>query len=712
MKKFFTWFFKNFEKIYITSLFVISCAIVIFLFPGEGKFRYEFQKGQPWLHEDLIAPFNFAVLKMEEELALEQEEVKQNFTPYFILKQEIGKKQIDSFQKSFENNWNYWKTRYDSLKSLRLVTDTIVYENDSVEKYFSITLTLLKNIYDKGIIEFHDDIVYNNKTPEAIQKIDKNISKEIGFNSVFTLKSAYTYIIQNLGNHDKSEETNHNLEFIKNLKISNFLEPTLFYDKETSEKVRKDLVESISLTKGMVQEGERVISRGEMIDNDKFRALESLKKEYMLSLNVTANRSIMFAGRFLLVLFAFISTYIFLFQHRPDFLKSRRKSFFILLLMVVSIVIAKIVYQTNILNIYIVPFAILPILIKTFFDSRLALYVHLITIILAAFFAPNSFEFVFIHLMAGVVAMLALRKIQKRGQFFSATGLTMLSYFILFFAVSINQEGDIIHIDWMNFIWFAGNGVLLFLSFPLVYAFEKTFKFTSDMTLMELSDTNQELLRKLAEKAPGTFQHSLQVANLSEAVIRHIGGNTLLMRTGALYHDIGKLSKPEYFTENQISGMNPHDKLSYLESAGIIIGHVTTGLEMAKKAKLPAPIIDFIQTHHGTTKVQYFYRLYKKENEDAEEQVQKFTYPGPKPFSKETAVLMMADSIEAASRSLKEYSYETIEKLVDGIINYQVNEGQFDNANITFKDITEAKRILKSKLQNIYHARIAYPKEE
>lgn len=712
MKKFFTWFFKNFEKIYITSLFVISCAIVIFLFPGEGKFRYEFQKGQPWLHEDLIAPFNFAVLKMEEELALEQEEVKQNFTPYFILKQEIGKKQIDSFQKSFENNWNYWKTRYDSLKSLRFVTDTIVYENDSVEKYFSITLTLLKNIYDKGIIEFHDDIVYNNKTPEAIQKIDKNISKEIGFNSVFTLKSAYTYIIQNLGNHDKSEETNHNLEFIKNLKISNFLEPTLFYDKETSEKVRKDLVESISLTKGMVQEGERVISRGEMIDNDKFRALESLKKEYMLSLNVTANRSIMFAGRFLLVLFAFISTYIFLFQHRPDFLKSRRKSFFILLLMVVSIVIAKIVYQTNILNIYIVPFAILPILIKTFFDSRLALYVHLITIILAAFFAPNSFEFVFIHLMAGVVAMLALRKIQKRGQFFSATGLTMLSYFILFFAVSINQEGDIIHIDWMNFIWFAGNGVLLFLSFPLVYAFEKTFKFTSDMTLMELSDTNQELLRKLAEKAPGTFQHSLQVANLSEAVIRHIGGNTLLMRTGALYHDIGKLSKPEYFTENQISGMNPHDKLSYLESAGIIIGHVTTGLEMAKKAKLPAPIIDFIQTHHGTTKVQYFYRLYKKENEDAEEQVQKFTYPGPKPFSKETAVLMMADSIEAASRSLKEYSYETIEKLVDGIINYQVNEGQFDNANITFKDITEAKRILKSKLQNIYHARIAYPKEE
>lgn len=712
MKKFFAWFFKNFEKIYITSLFVVSCAIVILLFPGEGKFRYEFQKGQPWLHEDLIAPFNFAVLKMEEELALEQEEVKANFTPYFVMKKEVGEKQLDNFKTSFENNWNLWKTKHDSLQSLGLAMDTIIYEQDSVQKYFLATLTMLKNIYKQGIIEFHDDIVYNNQTPDAIQVIEDNVAKEIGFSSVFTLKSAYTFLIQNLNKYNFNDGTNHNLEFLKNLKFSNFIEPTLFYDQETSEKVKKDLTESISLTKGMIQEGERVISRGEMIDTDKFRALESLKKEYLLSLNVTANRSIMFAGRFLLVLFAFISTYVFLFQHRPDFLKSRRKSFFILLLMVVSIVIAKFVYKINILNIYIVPFAILPILIKTFFDSRLALYIHLITIILAAFFAPNSFEFVFIHLMAGVVAMLSLRKIQKRGQFFSATALTMLSYFILFFAVSINQEGDIIHIEWINFAWFAGNGILLFLSFPLVYLFEKTFKFTSDMTLMELSDTNQDLLRKLAEKAPGTFQHSLQVANLSEAVVRKIGGNTLLMRTGALYHDIGKLSKPEYFTENQISGMNPHDKLDYLESAEIIIGHVTIGLEMAKKAKLPSPIIDFIQTHHGTTKVQYFYRLYKKENEDAEEQIEKFTYPGPKPFSKETAVLMMADSIEAASRSLKEYSYETIEKLVEGIINYQINEGQFDNANITFKDITDAKSILKSKLQNIYHARIAYPKEE
>lgn len=712
MKKLFNWFLDNFEKVYILSLFVISCALVTYLFPSEGKFRYEFQKGQPWLHEDLIAPFDFAITKMEDEITEEENEILQSFTPYFNKDNKIDKAQIKAFKNTFKQTWTEWKSDYDSLKRLNLANDVVVYNYDSVTKYYNITLKLFKSIYEHGILEYYEEIGTESLEPEAIQIMSNKVAKEVSYSSVFKLKSAYTYIVQSLNNYGYAEGINHNLEFIKTLQLNNYIAPTLFYDFETSEKVKNELIDAISLTKGMVQEGERIISKGEMIDLDKFRTLESLKKEYMSSINQTANRSLMFAGRLILVAFAFLMIYLFLARFRAYILKSRRKTLFILMLMIVSVIVGSIVYRINILSIYIVPFAILPILINTFFDSRLALFIHLITILLSAFFAPNSFEFVFIHLMAGTVAMMALKDIQKRGQFFSATGLTVLSYFLLYFGVSINQEGDFNHIEWINFAWFAGNGILLFLSFPLIYAFEKTFKFTSDITLMELSDTNQKLLRELAENAPGTFQHSMQVANLAEEVIRNIGGNPLLVRTGALYHDIGKLANPAYFTENQITGMNPHDQLSYVESAEMIISHVTIGLEMAKKAKLPSPIIDFIQTHHGTTKVQYFYRLYKKERPNIVIEDDKFTYPGPKPFSKETAVLMMADSLEAASRSLKEYSKQAIEDLVEGIINYQIKEEQFDNASINFAEISEAKKILKNKLQNIYHARIEYPKEE
>jgi cyclic-di-AMP phosphodiesterase PgpH len=712
MKKLLGWVVDHFERIYIAALFIISCAIVIYLFPGEGKFRYEFQKGQPWLHEDLIAPFDFAIYKMEDEIAKEKSEIFQNFAPYFKTDSKTGEKQIKDFEKSFERKWKTWKLEYDSLKRLNLAKSAVVYNNDSVRKYYNIAHQLLENIYNRGVLEFYEEIGYENHDPDAIQIVKNKVAEEVSYTSVFTLKSAYTFVVQSLNNFQFEGSINQNLEFIKSMQLNNYIVPTLFYDLETSEKVKNELVGAISLTKGMVQEGERIVSKGEMIDDDKYRTLESLKKEYLSSLDLTANRSLLFAGRFILVVFAFVIIFLFLYRFRPSILKSRSKTLFILMLMVIFIFTGHIVYQVNELSIYILPFAILPILINTFFDSRLALFVFIVTVLLSAFYAPNSFEFVFIHLMAGAVAMMALKNIQNRGQFFSATGITVVTYFLLYFGVSINQEGDFNQIKWIDFAWFAGNGILLFLSFPLVYAFEKTFKFVSDITLMELSDTNQKLLRELAENAPGTFQHSMQVANLAEEVIRNIGGNPLMVRTGALYHDIGKLSDPAYFTENQAAGMNPHNQLSYVESAAIIISHVTIGLEMAKKAKLPEPIIDFIQTHHGTTKVQYFYRMYKKENPDAEDIADQFTYPGPKPFSKETAVLMMADSIEAASRSLKEYSKQTIDELVEGIINYQIKEEQFDNATINFAEITQAKKILKNKLQNIYHARIEYPKEE
>ena len=711
MKNLINWIVANFEKIYIIFLFLIGYLITVFLFPGERKFRYEFQKGQLWLHEDLIAPFDFAIYKMDKEISEEKEEVFESFTPYFIKSDEIKKKQLNIFKTDFEKHWQKWKAEYDSLKQIKQYKNMAVYRSDSVKYYFNKTMSLLSNIYDRGVLEFDEKIGYKNKSPESVWVLTHRVAKETDYSNIFTLESAYNFLIQNLDLSNYKEGINYNLQFIKDCELNKFIEPNLFYDIETSSKVKDDLIENISTTRGMVREGERIVKKGEMVDTDKFRILESLKKEYLSSLEMSANHSLLFVGRFIIVLFAFAVLYLFLNRFREYVLNSRRKTLFILMLVVSSILITSIIHRFNILSIYLIPFIIVPILVNTFYESRLALFVHMITVFLTGFYAPNSFEFIFIQFFAGVIAIIGLKTIQKRGQFFSSAILTVFSYFLLYFGIAINREGNIHSIEWINYAWFAGNGVLILLSFPLIYVFEKTFKFVSDVTLMELSDTNQELLRNLAEKAPGTFQHSIQVANLSEEVIRSIGGNTLLVRTGALYHDIGKMHNPQYFTENQIHGKNPHDLNSYKESAAIIINHVSIGHEMAKKAKLPKPIIDFILTHHGTTKTQYFYRLYKKEHPDDKKAVIKFTYPGPKPFSKETAVLMMADSIEAASRSLKEYSLDLLDELVENIIDFQIEERQFENAPITFADISEAKRILKIKLHNIYHTRIEYPKE-
>ncbi len=712
MKKLISWFVDNFDKIYIASLFVISFLIVVYLFPGEGKFRYEFQKGQPWQHKDLIAPFDFAIYKMNDELAKEKEEVLQTFTPYFKLKKNKGKIKLKEFENEFSIKLSQLREQEDSLKKLNLSKPQKKLSSDSLLVYYEVVRSALQTVYKRGVLDQYEDLSNVNPDLEFITVVNNKVAEQRGYESCFKLKSAYKYIFDRFTKNSNKRYSNYYIEFIKSLQIENYIVPTLFYDYATSEKAKKELIAGISLTKGMVQEGERVISRGEMIDSDKFRVLESLKKEYINTLHTRTNIWLMLAGRIILVAMFFVILFVFFSKFELEIITSRKNIFFVLSLIVLFVFISHIIYNVGALSLYIIPYAMLPILINTFLDSRLALFSHILTVLLSAFYAPNGFEFVLIEIVAGIVAIMALKNIQKRGDFFGATGLTILSYFLLYFGISIIQEGNIESIEWINFAWFAGNGVLLFLSFPLIYFVEKTFKFLSDITLMELSDTNQNLLRNLAENAPGTFQHSMQVANLAEEVIRNIGGNPLLVRTGALYHDIGKLANYEYFTENQISGKNPHDELDYKKSAEIIINHRINGEEMAKKENLPEQIIDFIRTHHGTTKVQYFYRLYKKENPDAENIEAAFTYPGPKPFSKETAVLMMSDSIEAASRSLKEYSPETINNLVEGIINYQIKEEQFDNSNINFAEISKAKAIFKSKLQNIYHARIEYPKEE
>jgi hypothetical protein len=466
------------------------------------------------------------------------------------------------------------------------------------------------------------------------------------------------------------------------------------------------MVSSISLSRGMVQAGEKIITTGELVNGEKFNILESLRKEYEL----TTNNPALIVGQSIAALLGMLMIFLFLINFRRDILQHFLKTMFILSLIILFILIARVMIYWNVVSIFLIPFTLLPIIIRAFYDSRLALFIYNVTILIIGFFVPNSFEFIFLQMMAGMMAIFALANVRRRGQLFMAAIFIFMTYSLVYLGIAVVQEGSFETIRWKNFAWFGGNGLMILAAYPLIYIFEKLFGFLSDVTLMELADTNQKILRNLAEKAPGTFQHSMQVANLAEEVIFKIGGNSLLIRAGALYHDIGKMGLPYFFIENQGQGSNPHDEIEIEKSAEIITGHVQYGIEMARKNRIPEPVIDFIRTHHGNTKVQYFYKTFLKKFPEKTIDIQKFTYKGTPPFTKETAVLMMADAVEASARSLKVYTEQSINELVENIIQYQMAEKQFDNAAITLKEISEAKEIFKKKLKNIYHSRIEYPK--
>jgi putative nucleotidyltransferase with HDIG domain len=402
--------------------------------------------------------------------------------------------------------------------------------------------------------------------------------------------------------------------------------------------------------------------------------------------------------------------FLFFWLFRKDIFEDNHKMTFILLIVCLMVFMASLGIRFGIQSIYILPFCILPVMVRTFFDTRIAMFTHLTTCLIIGLHAPNPFEFVFIQLIGGIIAIFSILNLRKRAQLFFSVTIIFIAYSLSYFGISIIQEGKLSSIEWSNIAWFALSAGLTLFSYPLIYLFEKIFGFISDVSLMELSDINSPLLRELALRAPGTFQHSLQVANLAEEAIMAVGGSSLLVRTGALYHDIGKMEMPMYFIENQYTGVNPHDELSYEDSAKIITGHVNKGIEIAKKNNLPDSLIDFIRTHHGTTKAQYFYLSFLKNFPGEAIDEKSFQYPGPIPFSKETAVLMMADSVEAASRSLKKYEAEIIEELVEKVIDRQIEQDQFINADITFKNINTIKKIFKKKLLNMYHLRIEYPK--
>lgn len=700
--------------IFRVSLFIVTLVIVLIFFPRQGKFRYEFKKSSPWQHVDLIAPFDFSIFKTDMELQQERESILSNYKPYFRVNKSVESNQIQLFNLKYKLVWNAIEAEINTSNSW--TERRIQAEKDKVLEFFGQKLYF---IYYKGIIDvtgLEDNFMDNHN---SLMIIRDNVAVETDKTEIFTLKTAYEYLNQQWVEYIKQNTLQYaNANIFKQLTIDSYLLPNLNYDKETSDLEKNELINSISVTQGMVQKGERIILKGDIVDNQKYKILESLKRNYEAQMGVSSSFYLVIIGQALLVSFAFLMLFLFINQFRREILDDTRKTLFILFIITIFIIIISVLFKSEVLildstaiSIYAIPFAIVPILIKTFYDARLALFVHIITIFLAGFYAPNSYEFIFISFFAGLVAIFSLSNLYRRGKLFLTSFLIILAYSIIYLSLSIIQEASIENIDWKVFIGFGINGVLLLLSFPLTYVFEKAFGFLSDATLVELADTNQPLLRRLAEEAPGTFQHSMQVASLAEEAIFHIGGNPLLVRTGALYHDIGKMFNPSYFVENQTPDFNPHDKLEANDSAKIIIQHVYDGIHLAKKYKIPSQIIDFIRTHHGTTKVQYFYRTYKQKYPDKEIDVVRFTYPGPKPFSKETATLMMADSVEAAARSIKDVSGDALEELVENIINYQQIEEQFNEADITFKDISTIKALFKAKLKNIYHARIEYPKE-
>lgn len=707
------WIQTNVRQILTLGFFIAASLIVVYLLPREGKFMYEYQKGGFWKHEDLTAPFSFPVYKSTDQLQLERDSAIRNFRPIFNYSNEIAEQRILELSEDFTAHWVEY-----SLVNLR-VPSRDVYRNNKqyqvnrqMEQEYRIYLTaLIREIYRKGIIDLAPLEENGNVPYQEITLIRNNVAEKWSLSDLYTPRSAYAEMSSRF---NSSIPKNNNLPvrqydaFFREFELNNYLSINVIYDEQKSRNVRRNLINNISLTHGLIQEGQGIISRGEFISPDKYMMLESLRQEYERNLGFMA-RQLVIVGKFILVLVSFMVIYLFLKSFRKEVLESHVKVSFILLSMVLMILTASATLKFSVISIYLLPFTILPILLRTFFDSRLALFVHIMTVLLVGFFVPNGFEFVFLNVVAGMVAIISMTNVYRRSKFVVTSLYVILAYSLVYLGIALVQEGDISLIRYEYFRWFAGNGLLILISYPLIYLFEKTFGFISDATLMELSDSNQPLLRKLAELAPGTFQHSLQVANLAEDAVFHVGGNPLLVRAGALYHDIGKMDDAIYFIENQTTSINPHDDLKFEQSARIIIDHVKKGVDLARKNKLPEAIVDFIRTHHGTSTVQYFYRSYLREYPQADVDVKQFSYPGPRPMSRETAIVMMADSVEAASRSLKTITEGTLDKLVDTIIHSQMTEEQYNDAQITFRDITTIREVFKKRLRNIYHVRISYP---
>ena len=666
------------DLLYKGLIFVVTVTIIVYFLPKEGKFNYQFDINTPWKYGLLQASFDIPIYKNEKQVQAEQDSIMASYQPYYDLDKQVVNNALSKLRE------DYGKTLKQQIGSAYL-------------RYIERALT---EIYTKGVMSGNDLKQLNEDSTKHILLVEQNIATSHPVSQFYSTKEAYEYLL--------NADTAYNKQVLQECNLNNYILPNVVYDEEKSESALRDLLSNISWASGEVLNGQKIIDRGEIIDEHTYNILNSLKKEWEKRSDTIEEKRLTIIGQILFVSLFIICFMVYLESFRKDFYERKGNLSLLFILIIFFPVLSSIIVEQNLTSIYIIPYAMIPIIIRIFLDSRTAFMAHTIIILLCSITLRYPHEFVLLQILTGMVAIFSLRELSQRSQLFRTAFIIFVCYSLLYFAFELIHDDDLTKLNTRMYIYFAINGVLMLFAYPLLFALEKTFGFTSNVTLVELSNINHPLLREMSEIAPGTFQHSLQMSNLAAEAANRIGAKSQLVRTGALYHDIGKLMNPAFFTENQ-SGVNPHKNLSYEQSAQIIINHVTDGLKLADKHNLPKVIKDFINTHHGHGLTKYFYISYQNEHPNEEVDAEKFRYPGVNPFTKEQAILMMADSVEAASRSLSEYTEESIGGLVDKIIDSQVADGFFKECPITFKDIAQVKALFKEKLKTIYHTRITYP---
>lgn len=665
---------RHWQNIIRTFLFLSVVFLIIQLFPTRNSFKYQFDIGKPWTYELITASFDFPIYKSEQQIKSEKNELLKNYTPFFLLDTNVNAIQIKKLTSEFTKRHGYQ-----------------ILFNEYIKNKF-------QDIYSKGIISAHD---YANLIKDGKKNIiciyPSRVTQNISLENIYTPKTAYEEILNSAPEILKTYDLN--LYIVENMK----------FDSVASESSKAELLKNLSLTSGMVQTGERIIDRGEIVTSENYLVLNSMKKVFENRKDSFHQSTLVLIGEIIIIigLIVLLSLYIYLF--RPRIFEEIKNIILISILILIIIALTSLTIRFSSLNYYIVPFALLPVMVRVFFDSRTALFAHIITILIISLMVDNSFQFILLQIFIGMVAVSSLKDMTQRSQLAQTALYIFVSYFIIYIAFEFISEGDLSRIHWQPVMYFALSSVFLLFAYVLIYIFEKIFGLISSVTLVELTNVNNDLMMTFAEKAPGTFQHTLQVSNLATEAAKKIGANSLLVRTGALYHDIGKMKNPDLFVENQLGGKNRLLDMDYEAAARLIIKHVSDGVEIAKKSHLPEQIIHFITTHHGISKTKYFYNSYINDNPDKIPNDEAFTYTGPLPDSKETAILMMADAVEARSRSLKNYTEDSIDQMVDSMIDSQIADGQFKNAPISFRDVETVKDVFKNKIKNMYHSRIVYP---
>lgn len=679
MHQFLAFVSRNQSNAYKLLLLISTIVLVIYMLPKGGQFKYQFQKGKPWQYENLYAPFNFTIKKDNKTLDQERESIKRNAVPFFDLDPDIPLTALQEFSVLLDLSYqdSAWATPKKKVKQLGL--------------------NLVNKLYKNGVLGVSGD----NYLPE--QLINLRVNNQVR-------QTVFSRVVQREELQELSAKELESLPEISEVMgqiIATVIKPNLTFNAALTEASVQELLGDINPNIGVVEKGARIIAKGEVVEGEKFDKLNSLREQFQSQVWSQSNYNWLVFGYSMLVSLVFMMLYLFLRKYRPEIFDHNTKVSFIFINILLMIFVTTLVIKLDAAYVYLIPLCILPIVLKSFFDARLGLFVHVLTVLLLGFIVPNSFEFMFLQIIAGIVTILTVSELSKRANLFISVGQITGIYILGYLSFFIIQEGSLDRIALENFAYFMICGLITLFAFPLIYVYERIFGLVSEVSLLELSNTNTPLLKELSDRAPGTFHHSLNVANLAEAAAQEIGANSMLVRVGALYHDIGKMNNPTNFTENQVNSINTLNDLEPKESARIIVGHVIKGIELARKHKLPERIIDFIRTHHGTNLVYYFYKKELDAQGSADEK--DYRYPGPKPFSRETAILMMADSVEAASKSLKDPTSNKINSFVENIIDLQMEQGQFANANITFKEIGQIKKVLKKKLTNMYHLRVAYP---